>query len=255
MTIHQSAEVGFGSADNPYEEGRPAYPSQVLGIIESRLGSLAGRRVLELGSGTGKFTTMLKQGSAVVTALEPVKQMQEVFKTKHPDVEVLAGSAAGIPLAAGSVDAVFAAQAFHWFGNCDSLREMHRVLKAGGGLCLLWNVRDASVDWIQRLNAVIDRYTGTTPRYKTGEWKKAFAEFPGFAPLSYDCCKFAYEVSPETIVKRVASISFIAALPDEARCEVLEEVRALLSLHPETRGRAWFPFPHYTDIYCTHAVR
>ncbi len=54
------------------------------------------------------------------------------------------GTAEAIPLADASVDAVVAAQAFHWFRAEEAVAEIHRVLKAGGGLGLIWNARDES---------------------------------------------------------------------------------------------------------------
>ncbi len=46
---------------------------------------------------------------------------------------------------------VLSAQAFHWFANMDSLKEIHRVLKPQGHLGLVWNQRDTQVDWVNAL--------------------------------------------------------------------------------------------------------
>jgi SAM-dependent methyltransferase len=35
--------------------------------------------------------------------------------------------------------------------------ELHRVLRPGGRVGLLWNVRDESVPWMARITAVVDR--------------------------------------------------------------------------------------------------
>jgi len=50
------------------------------------------------------------------------------------DGEVRPGSAEAIPLPDASVDAVFAAQAFHWFATDEAVAEIARVLKPGGKL-------------------------------------------------------------------------------------------------------------------------
>jgi SAM-dependent methyltransferase len=249
MNLHQSAEVGFGAADNPYEQGRPDYPAEALRIIESRLGSLAGKRVLELGAGTGKFTALLRQAQAEVIAVEPIARMRESFAEKFPGITVLDASATDIPLGAACVPVVFAAQAFHWFASYAALKEIPRVLEPGGTLCLIWNVRDSSVDWIAALNVIIHRYSGHTPRYKSGEWKEAFEEFRGFSPLAKERCSFAQQAAPELIEKRIASTSFIAALAEQTRRVVPNEVREILSTHPETKNKATLPFAHFTDIY------
>ena len=57
-------------------------------------------------------------------------------------VAALAGTAERIPLTDDYVDAVTVGQAFHWFDEQPALREIHRVLRPGGGVALIWNARD-----------------------------------------------------------------------------------------------------------------
>jgi SAM-dependent methyltransferase len=49
------------------------------------------------------------------------------------------GEATGLP--DGSVDLVLCAQAFHWFDAFAALREFYRILKTGGRLALMWNMK------------------------------------------------------------------------------------------------------------------
>ena len=57
--------------------------------------------------------------------------------------------------------------------------------------------------------------------------------------------------SIDIVVDRVASTSWVSALPDPERAAVLSEVRALLERHPATRRRERFPFPHATVVLTT----
>ena len=132
--IRSAAEQGFGPAKTAaYERGRPTYDGAVVQSLLRMSGLLDKSskhqlKVVELGAGTGKFSRVLdKQLRAAhgeentqrwqYRAVEPVEAMREEFKRASPALadSIIAGSARNIPAAADSLDAVFAAQAFHWY--------------------------------------------------------------------------------------------------------------------------------------------
>jgi SAM-dependent methyltransferase len=95
--------------------------------------------VLDLGAGTGKLTRVLAERYRDVIAVEPLTNMRAMLERVVPGVTALPGSAERIPLDDGSVDGVFAAQAFHWFDKPVALPEIARVLRPGGVLAIVWN--------------------------------------------------------------------------------------------------------------------
>ena len=76
---------------------------------------------------------------------------------------MLEGTAEAIPLPAGSVDAVTVAQAFHWFDADAALAEIHRVLRPGGGLGLIWNAMEVDVEWVAVLRELVHAVRGSVP--------------------------------------------------------------------------------------------
>ena len=140
--IHPTAQAGFTAAAEVYERARPGYPDEAVAWVAERLGIGPGRDVLDLAAGTGKLTRQLVPLGARIVAVEPIDAMRAELERAVPAVEALAGTAEAIPLADASVDAVTCAQAFHWFRPDEAAREIRRVLRPGGGLALLWNVRD-----------------------------------------------------------------------------------------------------------------
>ncbi|MBK1840254.1 methyltransferase domain-containing protein [Azospirillum sp. YIM B02556] len=253
MSVHHSSS-GYETGAKAYVKGRPSYPAEAAVWLRDVLGVGPGRKVLEIGAGTGKFTAVLKQCGGEITAVEPVVGMREQLVPAFPDIIVLAGTAESIPLPDGSVDAVVCAQAFHWFATAAALQKMRRVLKPGGTLGLIWNVRDESVPWVAALTAITDPREGDTPRYRTGDWRRVFPA-PGFEAIDERNVRHAHVGSPEdVIVKRTMSVSFIAALPPDQQAEVERDTRALIARTPELADQAEIAFPYETVMFAYRKV-
>jgi ubiquinone/menaquinone biosynthesis C-methylase UbiE len=249
--IHESAAQGFAQATEAYEQGRPGYPTKAVSRLARELHLRSGRVVLDLAAGTGKLTALLVGTEATVVAVEPVAEMRASLERALPGVAVYAGSAEAIPLADGSVDAVTVGQAFHWFRGDEALAEIHRVLRPGGGLGLVWNVRDTSVPWLARLSEIMEPHRGTAPAYRTGRWREAFERTTLFEPLHSAELAHVHHLTPDGVVARVASVSFVAALPPAARERVLGEVRELLATDPDTRDQAQVELLYRTEVFWT----
>jgi SAM-dependent methyltransferase len=126
-----------------------------------------------------------------------------------------------------SVDTVVTAQAFHWFEHDAALAEIERILRPGGLLVCVWNVRDESVDWIRRYTDVVDRFAGDTPRHRTMQWRRAIDGRATFEPADDWSVPNPKPTTPQQVVDRALSTSFIAALAPDVQSEVLDEVRQI----------------------------
>lgn len=207
-----------------------------------------GRTVAEIGAGTGKFIPALQATKARIIAVEPVDQMRSELARAFPAVEALPGTADALPLADECLDGIVCAQAFHWFATAAALAEMHRVLRPGGMLGLIWNGRDESVPWVAALSAITDRHEGDAPRYKSGAWRRAFPA-DGFAFVDDRRVRTGHVGPAEQVVlHRTLSVSFIAGLPAQERAGVEREVRALIARTPELADDGDVTFPYETRM-------
>ncbi|MCC8250437.1 class I SAM-dependent methyltransferase [Saccharothrix luteola] len=161
----------FGTAATAYAEHRPDY---ARAAVRWAVEFAPGRRVLDLGAGTGKLTAALVASGAEVVAVEPDAAMLTELRRALPDVRALAGSAEAIPLPDASVDAVLAGNALHWFDLTVAGPEMARVLAPGGVLAGLWNVLDDRVDWVAGL-ARVSGSAAVGPRDTVSSWRAATA--------------------------------------------------------------------------------
>ncbi|WP_316167006.1 MULTISPECIES: class I SAM-dependent methyltransferase [unclassified Bradyrhizobium] len=254
MAVHEAARQGFSKESASYERGRPEYPGGLLGWLSDSLGAKPRAQVVDLGAGTGKFTRLLARTGADVVAVEPVDAMRERLALSSPGVRALAGTAESMPLDDQSVDAVACAQAFHWFANGRALQEIHRVLRPGGRLGLVWNVREESVDWVAAITAIITPYEGDAPRHYTGRWREPFDQQDLFSPLR--CSVFANShvgTFDQVVIDRTMSVSFIAALPDDEKRAVEARLRGLRDLFPALREEE-ISFPYRTEAWLCERI-
>lgn len=252
--LHPAAATGFTSGADTYAKGRPDYPAALSAWLHGTLRLGPGRAVADLGAGTGKFTGLLAATGAAVTAIEPVDAMRARLAASLPGVTALAGSAEAIPLPDASLDAVVCAQAFHWFATPAALAEIRRVLKVGGRLGLVWNVRDEATPWVAALTRIMNAHEGDAPRYHTGAWRTVLPA-EGFGPLHEDVFAHGHTGTPEQVIlDRTLSVSFIAALPEAERAGVAESVRDLIARTPELAGRSEVTFPYRTHVYWCERV-
>ncbi|MEZ0165607.1 class I SAM-dependent methyltransferase [Kineococcus sp. LSe6-4] len=210
----------FGAVADVYDRARPSYPDEALDWLLPAAPPGRRLRVVDLGAGTGKLTRSLVARGLDVTAVEPSPGMRETFSRVLPGVEVLDGTGESIPLPDGSVDAVLMAQAWHWVDPATAVPEVARVLRPGGRLGLLWNVRDAGVEWVARLDRLLpgpgeEQLGSLAPRVGAP-----------FGPVERYDVRWSDPVTVESLLDLTRSRSWVIALEEARREEVLADVRA-----------------------------
>ncbi len=251
VAIHHAAQIGYQRAAAEYERVRPSYPMRALAVLAEALDLGPGGRVAELGAGTGKFTRLLALTGARVTAVEPVAAMRGRLAELLPQVETLDGLAEATGLPPASVDAVVAAQAWHWFDPAAALAEIERVTVPGGRLGLVWNTLDESVPWVAQYSGVYRQWrTEDVPGHRDGTWRGFFDGLPGWAPLSAQHVPNPYVTDREGVLGQALTSSVISTLDQRSRERVRRELEAVLDAHEETRGER-IEIPYVTDLYWT----
>ncbi len=256
--VHEIASRGFGAQALAYDRARPSYPADAVGWLARSLGIRPGRRIVDLAAGTGKLTALIAGFGADLIAIEPIAAMAERLRAKLPAVPLVAGMAEALPLAAGSVDAVVVAQAFHWFDADAAMAELARVLRPGGRLGLIWNARDRTVGWVNEVWSVMDRVERQGPRRDHGDGagdvalrrseRRLAGGRTGWPAWTEATFWHVHETTHEQLVERVLSVSHVAALPPDEQREVLGEIRAILRAHPQTRDAPTVGVPYRVDV-------
>jgi SAM-dependent methyltransferase len=127
----------FGAVAQNYDRYRPRYPDQ---LVDDVVAMLPGRRVLEVGAGTGIATAAFAARGMTMTCVEPDPQMAAVLSAK------LAGDS-GHTVRVGTFeewsgsgfDGLISAQAWHWTDPATRWANAAAALRGGGVLALFWN--------------------------------------------------------------------------------------------------------------------
>lgn len=127
-----------------YAAVRPSYAPELRPYFAAR-GLGAASAVADVGAGTGIFSAFLLPLGCTVYGVEPNADMRAAWSRTldgEPRAHLVCGTADATGLPDGSMDAVTAAQAFHWFDAAAFGAECRRILKPGGEVHLIWNHRD-----------------------------------------------------------------------------------------------------------------
>lgn len=236
--LTRSHARSFASVAEAYDRARPSYPEDAVSWLVGSEKS----RILELGAGTGKLTELLVAAGHDVIATDPSPEMLEQLRVRVPGAVTAVAGAEQIPLASRSVDVIVCAQAFHWFEHELALAEIARVLRPGGTLALVWNMRDVGIPWVRKLGAVIgseDRDDLAAPAEK--------CEY--FGPVEVEEFRFWQVVRRPELFDLVRSRSYVALLSEAERSDVLARVGALYDDYG--RGPDGMQLPYLTKCFRT----
>jgi len=244
---YDERRTSFGAAAASYAAYRPGYPMEAVGwILEPVEG--AARSVVDVGAGTGALTRTLVALGLEVDAVEPDAKMLEALAVELPGVGRHVAPAEAMPLTDASVDAAFVAQAWHWLDAEGAATELARVVRPGGVLGILWNVRLLEVGWMRELGDLIG---GEDSMRAVRPVSGGDADLVRLGPRwsQPERGEFVHEVlmTADSLVALVNTYSYVR-LRDDAP-EVLAQVRHIADTHPDIAGRESFPMPYVTVSY------
>jgi SAM-dependent methyltransferase len=230
----------FDRAAELYDRVRPGFAAAALDWVLPA----GARRVLDLGAGTGKLTAALVARGLDVVAIDPAPNMLARLQANLPDVDarVATSEATGLPDA--DVDAVVVGSAFHWFARPDAEREMARVLRPDGVVGLLWNLRDPTSATVQAFQEAQTHATETMP----SEHAEVTLDPRWFGPTQYREFRHTQTMPPGQLVELVASRSYVIAMAEPERSQLLDRVRRVVASSPALAGRDTFDLPYLTVV-------
>ena len=234
--------LSFGAAAAAYDAHRPTYPPEALAWA---LGT-APRRVVDLGAGTGIMTRVLLGLGHEVLPVEPDERMRTQLADATPGVAPLDGSGESIPLPDASVDAVVCGQSYHWFDRARAHPEIARVLRPGGVLAPVWNLRDDDVPWIAEFTRIAH---GPSSRgYLGTETIDSFGEL--FTPPELRIFRHVIPMTTDQLLALVTTRSYYLVAPPQRQQATVGAIRELVADLPQP-----FDVPYLTKTYRAYTIR
>ncbi|MEU3055892.1 class I SAM-dependent methyltransferase [Streptomyces griseus] len=164
-----------------YDRARPGYPPELYDDLADLAGARPGRRVLEIGCGTGQATVPLAALGCRITAVEAGPRMAAVARRNLAEAEAEVGAedgaGAGVvsaevvtaefenwPLPAEPFDVVLAATAFHWIDPAVRVTRAADALRPGGALAVVRNqhVRGGTEEFFVEVQRCYERFDPAT---------------------------------------------------------------------------------------------
>lgn len=124
-----------------------------------------GKKVLEIGCGTGEFTKRIAQTGADITAVDISPDLLEIARETTQDVNVSfhVQNVEKLDFEDGSFDVVIGSSILHHLNLNPALREVYRVLKKGGGIVFTEpNMLNPQI-WLERNISIIRKLTNNSP--------------------------------------------------------------------------------------------
>lgn len=240
MADREEMATSFGSATSAYESGRPSYPAEAVAWILEDHPAV----VVDVGAGTGKLTKSLLGESREVIAVDPDAAMLDTLRASVPGVATTVGTAESMPLSDESADLVTLGQAWHWVDPVEGSREVGRVLRPGGALALVWNIRDESVPWVAAMSAIM--HHSAAERMIMAE-NVTVAE--PFGELEHRTWSWVRPITRQQLVDMVASRSYVITADDATRAQVDADLDTLFDSLPELADGGTIDLPYTTHVY------
>lgn len=258
----------FGNVAKYYAKYRNDLPVQLFETLIKREIDFKGKKVVDLGSGTGVLSRALQDRGAFVVGVEPsaelIKEAKRIDECEKREVEYVNAFSEMTTLKEKSFDFVTVLRAWHWFDREQALYEIRRILKDKGILIVMDSGFTSKKELVSKTLKMIKDHLPNGLLPSPGSKANA-TQFINGCPVEWfkewqdhqfdmtDTYKFSYTVpfSIEEWCGRVGTLSWLSNFTDEKRTEILNEIYSHLK---DEWGKAELDIEHVCSVTILHLL-
>jgi len=229
-----SLRATFDTDAELYERARPGYAPELFDDLGPLL---PGRRLLEIGCGTGQATRALAERGYAVTCVELGPSLAEVARARlaaFPNVAIVVGDFDTWHGEPGSFDGAVAFTSFHWLDPETRFARIAAVLRDGGLLAVVATHHVLPDDGDTFFRDVQADYRAVKPE-DPASWQDA-PPHPGtvrpftfdedlFEPVAHHRYQHDIEYTADDYLAVLSTYSDHIAMPADRREELFERIR------------------------------
>lgn len=225
-----------------YESARPRYPAALYDLLVAEGVAGPGKRLLEIGAGTGLATVELAAAGCTITVIEPGAELAALLMVKVPTAKVHVQPVEEVDLPSGAFDAVVAATSIHWVNLDLALPAFHAALVPGGRLAVWRHLFSSDVDteFRRRVSEVVARRPNPVERGQrpNGSSMQELAAGGFFAPERSEEWQWSIDLRTDQVRRLFrsfpdwssAEVEVVARAADELGSVVTENYQTVLHL-------------------------
>ncbi|MFP7299625.1 class I SAM-dependent methyltransferase [Neobacillus niacini] len=250
--------INFGQVAKSYAKTREDIPVSLMDSLYIRGVFFDGKKVADIGCGTGALTRKMSMRKAEVIGIDPSKELLqyaiELNRSKNYSIPYIEACSESTGLQESEFDIVTVMRAWHWFDREKAILEIKRILKEKGTLIVIDSGFLTGSEEVEKTFEVLSKYVsgGLKPAGAKAESKQRINGFPiewfdewhknGFELSDFYRLNYSVTFSKEKWIERMESVSWLAGLEEKVREHALQDLKVSLSDHEP------YNIPHQCNV-------
>jgi ubiquinone/menaquinone biosynthesis C-methylase UbiE len=233
-------QIEFGQVAKSYAKAREDIPVSLMDSLFIRGITLDGKKVADIGCGTGALSRKMAMRKADVIGVDSSTELLrfaiEFNKSKNYKIPYVQGSSESTGLLESQFDLVTVMRAWHWFDREKAIIEIKRILKEKGTLIVIDSGFLAGSAVVEKTFEVLSKYVsgGLTPAGSKADSVQRINGFPiewfaewqknGFGLSDFYKLNYCVSFSKQDWIDRIESVSWLAGLQEDSRKIALQDL-------------------------------